>query len=108
MFLCGQFNQDYSRRGRRIDRKRSRGAAGIGYVDARLLTVCLLTPGAKPWTRDKRLHALAVRLDVAAHNAQLEPLPVAGLSLEERLKRFDPERHGSEVMAAVPIGAEKW
>lgn len=27
-------------------------------------------------------------------------------SLEERLARFDPQRHGGEVMALVPVGNE--
>lgn len=49
-----------------------------------------------------------VRVSVEAGRVVIEPLPVAGLSLEERLKRFDPSRHGSEVMATAPIGAEKW
>jgi predicted nucleic acid-binding protein len=38
---------------------------GIGYADAALLAACRLTPGTRLWTRDKRLHALAVELDVA-------------------------------------------
>jgi len=38
----------------------------------------------------------------------IEPLPTGVPSLEERLRRFDPERHGGEGMAAAPIGAEKW
>lgn len=29
-------------------------------------------------------------------------------SLDERLARFDPARHGGEVMAAEPVGAERW
>lgn len=39
---------------------------GIGYVDAHLLASMLLAPGARLWTRDKRLHAAAERLGVAA------------------------------------------
>ncbi|CAN5464581.1 type II toxin-antitoxin system VapC family toxin [soil metagenome] len=39
--------------------------AGIGYVDAHLLTSVRLTPGASLWTRDKRLHAVAMRLNIA-------------------------------------------
>ena len=39
--------------------------AGIGYTDAHLLTAVLLTPGSTLWTRDKRLRAVALRLDVA-------------------------------------------
>ena len=38
---------------------------GIGYTDAHLLASALITPGGKLWTRDKRLHAQALRLGVA-------------------------------------------
>lgn len=38
---------------------------GIGYVDAQLLAGTLLTPGARLWTRDKRLAATAVQLGIA-------------------------------------------
>ena len=34
----------------------------IGYVDAHLLAATRLTPGARLWTRDKRLAALAEKL----------------------------------------------
>lgn len=39
---------------------------GIGYVDVHLLAATQLTPGAKLWTRDKRLLAAADRLGLAA------------------------------------------
>lgn len=39
---------------------------GIGYVDAHLLAAALVTRGCHLWTRDKRLHAAATRLNVAA------------------------------------------
>lgn len=39
---------------------------GVGYVDAHLLAAVRLTPGTTLWTRDKRLHAQAERLGVAA------------------------------------------
>jgi predicted nucleic acid-binding protein len=39
--------------------------SGIGYVDAHLLASALLTDDAFLWTRDKRLHSVASRLDVA-------------------------------------------
>jgi len=32
---------------------------GIGYVDAALIASCLLAPGTRLWTRDKRLNAVA-------------------------------------------------
>jgi predicted nucleic acid-binding protein len=38
---------------------------GIGYVEAHLLAAVRLTAGASLWTRDKRLHAIAVRLSAA-------------------------------------------
>ena len=41
-------------------------ASGIGYVDAHLLAATRLTLGAAFMTRDKRLHAAAARLGVAA------------------------------------------
>lgn len=39
---------------------------GIGYVDAHLLAAVKLRPGTRLWTRDKRLLAVAARLDLAA------------------------------------------
>lgn len=39
---------------------------GIGYVDAHLLASTLLTPGAKLWTRDRRLRSVANDLGLAA------------------------------------------
>ncbi|WP_427384091.1 type II toxin-antitoxin system VapC family toxin [Janibacter sp. G56] len=37
---------------------------GIGYVDAHLLASTKLSAGAQLWTRDKRLRATAVRLEL--------------------------------------------
>jgi predicted nucleic acid-binding protein len=39
---------------------------GIGYVDAHLLAATRLTAGSKLWTRDRRLHAVAAQLGLAA------------------------------------------
>jgi len=39
---------------------------GLGFVDTHLLASTLLTDDAKLWTRDRRLHAAAERLGVAA------------------------------------------
>lgn len=50
-----------------VERERLFGR-GIGYVDAHLLASCRLSP-ASLWTRDKRLHAAAERLGVAARVA---------------------------------------
>ena len=38
---------------------------GCGLVDAALLASTMMTPGARIWTWDRRLAALARRLDVA-------------------------------------------
>lgn len=38
---------------------------GIGYVDTHVLAATALTEGARLWTRDKRLDALAQSLDLA-------------------------------------------
>jgi predicted nucleic acid-binding protein len=38
---------------------------GLGFVDAHLLASCLLTPGGRLWTRDRRLGEAAERLGVA-------------------------------------------
>ena len=38
---------------------------GLSLVDAHLLASLLLTPGARLWTRDKRLHKAAQALGVA-------------------------------------------
>ena len=37
----------------------------IGYIDIHLLAAARLTTGARLWTRDKRLHAIALQLDLA-------------------------------------------
>jgi predicted nucleic acid-binding protein len=43
---------------------------GIGYVDAHLLAAARLTVGTRLWTRDRRLQAVAVQLDMAAVMSQ--------------------------------------
>jgi predicted nucleic acid-binding protein len=47
-----------------IDRQRIHGK-GLGYVDVHLLASVVLTPGARLWTRDKRLHEIAMSLGCA-------------------------------------------
>lgn len=37
---------------------------GIGYGDASLIASCLLAPGARLWTRDKRLASVADELGI--------------------------------------------
>ena len=39
---------------------------GIGFVDAALVASCLLVPGTRLWTRDRRLEGVAMRLGLAA------------------------------------------
>jgi predicted nucleic acid-binding protein len=39
---------------------------GIGYIDAHLLAAARLTAGSRLWTRDRRLHAVAAALGLAA------------------------------------------
>lgn len=39
---------------------------GLSYVDAHLLASTLITPETALWTRDRRLHAAAARMGVAA------------------------------------------
>jgi len=46
---------------------------GIGYVDAHLLAAVQLTAGAELWTKDKRLHGVAVELGLAMTVAQRRP-----------------------------------
>jgi predicted nucleic acid-binding protein len=50
---------------RMIDREALFGH-GIGYVDVHLLAAARLTVGSKLWTRDRRLQAVAARLDLTA------------------------------------------
>lgn len=60
--------------------------------------------------REANLHAdQQVRVLVeAGGRVVIEPVVEAELSLEERLQRFDPVRHGGEAMAAPLLGAERW
>ncbi|MEP6815709.1 MAG: type II toxin-antitoxin system VapC family toxin, partial [Marmoricola sp.] len=43
---------------------------GIGYVDAHLLAATMLTTGARLWTRDKRLAAVATQAGLASDHGQ--------------------------------------
>lgn len=51
---------------RRMIEKHTIFGSGVGYVDAHLIASTMLTAGAKLWTGDKRLHAVAERLGVSA------------------------------------------
>jgi antitoxin MazE len=49
-----------------------------------------------------------VRITVEDGRVVITPLARENLSLDERLARFDPQRHGGEAMATPPVGAERW
>jgi len=49
-----------------------------------------------------------VRLEVERDCVVIRPLVAEEPTLEERLQRFDPVRHGGEAMADSPVGAERW
>ncbi|GAB6192899.1 AbrB/MazE/SpoVT family DNA-binding domain-containing protein [Desulfocastanea catecholica] len=49
-----------------------------------------------------------VRISVENGAIVIRPVEDAILTLEQRLARFDPERHGGEHMQSRPVGAEKW
>jgi antitoxin MazE len=50
------------------------------------------------------------RVCVAADEGRIIITPIIepGMTLEERLARFDPARHGGELLVSTPVGAEKW
>lgn len=55
------------------------------------------------------LHAdQRVRVTVEEGRVVIEPIRDEPLTLDQRLARFDPARHGGEVMASAAVGAEKW
>ncbi|MFO7543122.1 MAG: AbrB/MazE/SpoVT family DNA-binding domain-containing protein [Thiobacillus sp.] len=59
--------------------------------------------------RAAHLHAdQRVRVSVEDGLIIIRPEAAAPLTLTQRLALFDPERHGGEVMATQPIGAEQW
>lgn len=50
-----------------------------------------------------------VRITVEGDRVVITPLREVELTLEERLARFDPARHGCEAMTADErLGAERW
>lgn len=49
-----------------------------------------------------------VRVSVEGEQVVITPVTDASLTLEQRLARFDPVRHGGELMATNTIGAERW
>jgi len=59
--------------------------------------------------REAQLHAdQRVRVAVEQGRVVITPLLDAPLTLEQRLARFDPLRHGGEAMATEAVGAERW
>jgi antitoxin MazE len=59
--------------------------------------------------REAKFHAdQRVRVSVEAGRVIISPVADAPLTLDQRLTRFDPARHGGEVMASTPLGAEGW
>jgi len=49
-----------------------------------------------------------VRISVEDSTIVIRPVEDAELSLDQRLARFDPARHGGEVMQGQAVGAELW
>ena len=49
-----------------------------------------------------------VRVTVEGGSVVISPYVDEENSLESRLARFDPARHGGEAMAGPPLGAERW
>ena len=59
--------------------------------------------------REAHLHAdQRVRVSVEDGRVVITPVADAPLTLEQRLARFDPARHGGEVMGGEMQGAERW
>ena len=59
--------------------------------------------------RAAHLHAdQRVRITVEYGRVVITPEAGVPATLEQRLARFDPARHGGEAMAAGPLGAERW
>lgn len=59
--------------------------------------------------REAHLHAdQRVRVAVDGERVIITPVADEPLTLEQRLARFDPARHGGEVMGGAAVGAERW
>lgn len=59
--------------------------------------------------REAHLHLdQQVRIRVEDGEVVITQITDIPMSLEERLKRFDPVRHGGEAMVTEAIGAERW
>lgn len=49
-----------------------------------------------------------VRITVEDGRVVITPLAPETSSLEQRLARFDPKKHGGEAMASPTVGSERW
>ncbi|NCO61023.1 MAG: PbsX family transcriptional regulator [Deltaproteobacteria bacterium CG_4_8_14_3_um_filter_51_11] len=49
-----------------------------------------------------------VRISVEDRTIVIRPVEDAELTLDQRLARFDPARHGGEVTGGQAVGAELW
>ncbi len=59
--------------------------------------------------RQAHLHVdQRVRITVEDGKVVISPLPGAAPTLAQRLARFDPQRHGGEVMANLSVGRERF
>lgn len=59
--------------------------------------------------REAHLHLdQQVRIRVEDGDVVITQITDIPMTLEERLKRFDPFRHGGEAMVTEAIGAERW
>jgi len=59
--------------------------------------------------REANIHAdQRVQVSVEDGRVVITPVVAAPLTLEQRLARFDPARHGGEVMTSEAVGAERW
>ena len=59
--------------------------------------------------REAHLYAdQRVRVSVEAGRVIISPVADAPLTLDQRVARFDPARHGGEAMSATTLGAERW
>lgn len=59
--------------------------------------------------RAAHLHAnQRVRVEVEAGRVVITPVADVPATLEQRLARYDPVRHGGEAMVGAPVGAERW
>ncbi len=59
--------------------------------------------------REAGLHAdQRVRITVEKDGIVIRPVGEELPTLVQRLARFDPQRHGGEIMTAERIGSERW